>query len=79
MKTPTYLPSNDQVAALRTFAKVHGRKWKAALNQAWMTGVYEGIEPYGDVAAYLQQVRNNAGPSWLARLTLHDEGGWTIR
>ena len=59
-------PSTEQMIALREWARVHGRTWKAALRQAWETG------DYGDFAAsnYLQQVRNEFGPAWLVRLSL---------
>jgi hypothetical protein len=66
-------PSTEQIEALKEFAKVHGRNWKSALREAWMTGNYEGIEPYGNTAAYLQQVRNTFGPSWLVRFRLDED------
>jgi hypothetical protein len=63
-------PSTEQIEALKEFAVAHGRNWKSALREAWMTGNYEGIEPYGNTAAYLQQIRNTFGPSWLAKFRL---------
>lgn len=56
----------NQAAAILDFAKAHGRYWKAALNHAWTTGRDERM-PNG---ALLRQVRNNQGPTWLARLSL---------
>jgi hypothetical protein len=66
-------PSTEQIEALKEFAEAHGRNWKSALREAWMTGNYEGIEPYGKTAAYLQQVRNTFGPSWLVRFRLDED------
>jgi hypothetical protein len=49
----------EQQEGLRNFARDHGRNWKSALRDAWMTGIYRGRED----ACYLQQVRNQYGPS----------------
>jgi hypothetical protein len=58
--------SPAQLEALRKFAKVNGRTWKANLNHAWMTGRYA---EYGaaDFSGWLQTVRNEFGPSWLVK------------
>ena len=64
------LPNKEQIEALKKWASVHGRNWKSALREAWMTGDYKGIEPYGNTAAYLQQVRNTFGTSWLVNFRL---------
>lgn len=72
-------PTPEQIDALREWKRVHGRTWKSKLREAWMTGDYSGIAPYGNTAAYLQQVRNSLGPSWLERLTLSDDGGWCVQ
>ena len=76
--TTTAVLNAEQLKAIREWAKVHGRAWKAALRLAWESGDYDGIEPYGNTAAYLQQVRNTFGPSWLMRFILHEESGWTL-
>lgn len=72
-------PSKEQIEALQSWKRVHGRNWKSALREAWMSGDYNGIDPHGNTAAYLQQVRNTFGPSWLTRLTLPDAGGFTVQ
>ena len=48
----------DELAALRTYAERHGRYWKAALREAWMTASEPGV---------LQALRNDQGfgPSGL--------------
>ena len=58
--------SDEQTAALVRYTNQHGRCWKSALNNAWSTGIYS----CGDNCSALQNVRNNLGPSWLARLNL---------
>lgn len=50
------LPSAEQVAALRAYAKEHGRTWKSRLLFDWTEGRSSGP---------LQEVRNQLGPSWL--------------
>lgn len=52
------VPSPDQAAALKAYAKVHGARWKHQLLLAWENG---------DCTGALQQVRNEFGPSWLLR------------
>jgi hypothetical protein len=76
--TTTATLTAEQLKAIRLWAGVHGRTWKAALRLAWETGNYEGIEQYGNEAAYLQQVRNTFGPSWLVRFVLPKDGGFTV-
>jgi hypothetical protein len=71
---PTVMPTPEQIAALREWAAIHGRNWKAPLRDAWMNGDYHGFAN----SHYLQQVRNNLGPSWLVRFTLHHGQGWTV-
>lgn len=56
----------EQLTALRLFASAHGRNWKSELRQAWMTGNY----PTGSTLPYLQQIRNEFGPTWLVRFSL---------
>jgi hypothetical protein len=59
-------PNAKQVAALSAYAADKGRTWKAALNADWLAGRCQGP---------LQQVRNNLGPSWLARFKLESVNG----
>lgn len=42
----------DELATLRAYAARHGRNWKAALREAWMTASEPGI---------LQALRNDHG------------------
>lgn len=49
----------DQREALLQFKERHGRYWKQELNNQWMRAA---------AGPLLQQVRNNFGPSWLAKL-----------
>jgi hypothetical protein len=60
-------PNTDQMMALSEWARIHGRLWKTALRHAWMTGDYDGF----DAANFLQQVRNEFGPSWLISFRLN--------
>lgn len=62
-------PTPEQLAALAEFAAANGRSWKSKLNHAWMTGRYSDYAGTGR-ANLLQQLRNNFGPSWLARFSL---------
>jgi hypothetical protein len=54
-------PTTDQLFALINYANANGRTWKSKLNDDWMNGRAEGE---------LQQVRNQFGPTWLARFKL---------
>jgi hypothetical protein len=56
--------SEEQLAALQTFASANGLQWKSKLNTAWSTGRYDDY-PGTDAYGALQQVRNALGPSWL--------------
>jgi hypothetical protein len=58
----------QQASALKSFASSHGRRWKAALRSCWEHGYYHGVPP--EEAAILQGIRNQFGPSWLARTAL---------
>lgn len=53
--------TREQFAALQRYAAQHGRTWKRDLSSAWASGTDER-EPDG---AYLRQIRNTFGPSWL--------------
>ena len=58
--------TTEQQTAVQAFAAKHGRKWKSALADAWMTG-RDASQPDGWA---LRQVRNQFGPKWLAAVTL---------
>lgn len=62
-----FTPNAEQLAALKKWAEMHGAKWKFKLGAAWQRAAYPGM---GDDGAYLQQVRNEAGPGWLAKFKL---------
>jgi len=64
-------PTAEQLAALREYAALHGRGWKAALRADWMTAC-EHVRNQ-EHAGYLQQLRNTLGPKWLEGFRL--EGG----
>lgn len=53
--------TQDQLEALRSYAKQNGRTWKSKLWDDWMTGRANGE---------LQQIRNTFGPTWLTRFRL---------
>jgi hypothetical protein len=59
-------PTTEQINAVIHFARYHGRYWKAELSGCWITGHY----PSGVDSCYLQQVRNQFGPEWLAKFSL---------
>lgn len=50
----------EQLSALRAYADKHGPQWKSKLNAAWTRAAEPG---------YLQQVRNEFGPSWLIKFS----------
>lgn len=68
------MPTMSQIEALKQFAVANGRRWKSELNDLWMTGAYDRAVLGGADSAYLQQVRNEFGPSWLVR-----HGGKAVR
>lgn len=57
----------DQFNAVRAWAEAYGRTWKSELSRSWMTGNYHG---HNEISCYLQQVRNQHGPSWLVKFNL---------
>ena len=75
--TTTAMLTRDQLEALRTWAKHYGRTWKSSLRHAWFDGDYETFQ-YSATSAYLQQVRNTFGPSWLVRFVLPKDGGFCV-
>ena len=58
--------TNEQIEAIQQWAKRHGRKWKSALRDAWMSGDYDTFEQ----SAELQRIRNEYGPTWLVAFRL---------
>jgi|SRR5690349_5339753 len=57
----------EQAAAIRAYAAQHGRTWKDQLLSDWMRA---GSRTYRGEWCYLQQIRNQKGPSWLRSMTL---------
>jgi len=59
-------PTEAQMNALREYAKWAGRCWKEKLNRDWQRAGSDWPGEY----AYLQQLRNQFGPSWLHKVKL---------
>lgn len=57
--------TTEELAALQTFAAVHGRRWKAALRDQWMNA---------SATPVLHRLRNQLGASWLKRFRLPPQG-----
>ncbi len=65
MSNVTFEVSNAQYYALGKAQAIFGRRWKSKLHVCWESGRYpRSLSPY---KAELQQVRNQAGASWLTR------------
>ncbi len=61
-KAAAYPPlMRDQAAALRAYARKHGRFWKRKLWFEWMNATAEPL---------LHHLRNTHGPTWLHRFVL---------
>ena len=58
--------TQSQMDAIQQWARLHGRCWKSALRDAWMTGDYGGFEASNE----LQLLRNSLGPGWLIKFRL---------
>lgn len=64
----------EQLAALKRFAKSHGKGWKHRLKDVWFVrGAERGIPD----APLLRQIRNQFGPEWLDNLELEKLNGNT--
>lgn len=57
----------EQADAIRSYAAQHGRTWKDQLLTDWLNA---GSRTYRGEWCYLQQIRNQKGPSWLRAMTL---------
>jgi hypothetical protein len=62
-----FMPDHPTARALLAFHTAHGRCWKAKLLFLWSTG--RDVEDAD--GACLRQLRNQAGPAWLRRLSPH--------
>lgn len=60
-----FMPDHPTARALLAFRSAHGRRWKAKLLFLWSTG--RDVEEAD--GACLRQLRNQAGPAWLGRLS----------
>lgn len=69
------MPNLDQLIALADFASANGRRWKAALRHCWETGNYEAAPG----SNFLQQLRNECGPSWLTDHKLDRNPTWGMK
>lgn len=65
---PVQEPSAEQKAAVLAFMSANGKDWKDKLSAAWASGSYRFISK--DNQALLQQVRNDFGPEWLAKISV---------
>lgn len=66
------MPRTEQLIALAAFATANGRTWKSALRHCWETGDYNGFE----ASNFLQQLRNEFGPTWLVNHKLDPTPTW---
>ncbi|NIJ15355.1 hypothetical protein [Sphingobium vermicomposti] len=60
-----FMPDHPTARALLAFRAAHGRRWKAKLLFLWSNG--RDVEEAD--GACLRQLRNQAGPAWLGRLS----------
>lgn len=65
--------TEQQLAALKSYAFTFGRTWKSKLNTAWCNGTdaYEANERGESIGHLLRQVRNQFGPSWLVKFSFN--------
>ena len=62
--------TEDERKALLIFKAEYGREWKQYLMAAWLSYSYKGIHMGGRDTGILRQIRNDRGPSWLAKVKL---------
>lgn len=63
---------NQTKDALKHFARIEGRRWKSTLRRCWETGRWTGGAYTLNEIACFQGLRNERGPSWLARFKLSE-------
>ena len=56
-------PTLEQWAALKAYAREHGRTWKSRLLDDWT---------YARTSGPLQQLRNSFGPRWLLLVRINE-------
>jgi hypothetical protein len=59
--------TDEQLDALRKYARTYGRTWKNELRSDWLSAC-ASVDP--DIAGQLQQLRNSHGPAWLTTFKL---------
>lgn len=65
--------NSEEVEALTSFARHHGRKWKQALRDIYWYNARLWTGPDGTnsrIGSILHGLRNSHGPSWLAEFKL---------
>jgi len=60
--------SGEQVGCLINFIKRNGKNWKNKLLSYWMVAGGNYMVNYPNEYPYLQQIRNQFGPTWLNNL-----------
>jgi hypothetical protein len=60
--------TSEQQEALYLYAHEKGRSWKQQLLEDWHQSTYCWTRP--EQSCFLQQLRNERGPSWLKQLRL---------
>jgi hypothetical protein len=64
----------EDIAALQSWAKQHGRYWKEPLRDLWNRAVVALGLPNSDRDTTVYCLRNSHGPSWLRSFRLPKEG-----
>jgi hypothetical protein len=64
----------EELDALRSWAKQHGRYWKEPLRALWCRAVITSGMPNSDRDTTVYCLRNSHGPSWLRDFRLPKEG-----
>lgn len=64
-----YKLTDEDIAALQSYAAEHGRKWKDKLDLDWYFA-----RSIGERGTILHGLRNNLGPEWLVTYKLPKKG-----
>lgn len=68
--TPRRELEQDELDALKAFAKEYGREWKQYLMAAWGSYAYKGRHMGGQDTGTLRGIRNEFGHEWLMNFRL---------
>lgn len=76
-------PDSDELAALRSYAKEFGRKWKESLSLDWYNARLRVAPDMTNRGSILHGLRNDSsfGPTWLVRFKFPKEpidGPWEM-